>query len=121
MPRPDVTRFSDPSFLILASLSSGPKHGYAMMEDIQSFSQMLLEPGTLYGAISRLEERGFIKALESNERRKPYEITGAGEALFRDRVALFEKMSREGRKRMNMNHGRAEGGHFAWIPSQSGC
>ncbi len=113
MPKPDFTKFSDPSFLILASLSTGPKHGYAMMEDIQAFSQVLLEPGTLYGAISRLEERGFIRALESNERRRPYEITGAGEALFQDRVSLFEKMSSEGRRRLNLRLSHAEGGQFA--------
>ncbi len=113
MPKPDLTRFSDPSFLILASLSTGPKHGYAMMEDIQTFSQILLEPGTLYGAISRLEERGFIRALESKERRRPYEMTGAGEALFQERVALFEKMSSEGRRRINLRVRYAEGGQFA--------
>jgi len=112
MPRPDVTRFADPSFLILASLSTGPKHGYAMMEDIQAFSQILLEPGTLYGAINRLEERGFIRPLEYSERRRPYELTAAGEALFRERVTLFEKMSSEGRRRMNLRLSRAVGGQF---------
>ncbi len=121
MPKPDIGRFSDPSFLILASLSSGSKHGYAMMEDIQIFSGILLEPGTLYGAISRLEERGFIRALESDERRRPYEITGAGEALFRDRVALFDKMSSEGKKRIEMRESAMQGGRFAWLPLQHGC
>lgn len=53
-------RFSDPSLLILSSLASGPKHGYAMMEDILAFSGTRLEPGTLYGALSRLEQRGWL-------------------------------------------------------------
>lgn len=100
MPKSDVGRFSDPSFLILASLVSGPKHGYAMMEDIRVFSGTVLEPGTLYGAISRLEERGFIRPLDSDERRRPYEVTAAGEALFRERVELFEKMARVGNRRL---------------------
>lgn len=100
MPRPDVGRFSDPSFLILASLATGPKHGYAMMEDIQVFSGTVLEPGTLYGAINRLEERGFIRPLATTERRQPYEITAAGEALFRDRVDVFEKMAQVGKWRL---------------------
>ena len=43
--------------LILSSLAAGPKHGYAMMEDILDFSGTRLEPGTLYGAITRLEPR----------------------------------------------------------------
>ena len=47
---------SDPTLLVLASLADGEKHGYAMMEDIQSFAGVRLGPGTLYGAITRLEE-----------------------------------------------------------------
>lgn len=39
----DLGRFSDPSLLILASLASGPKHGYAMMEDIAAFCGTKLE------------------------------------------------------------------------------
>src|SRR6476619_613888 len=53
-------RFADPSLLILTSLSDGPKHGYAIMTDIAAFSGVGMEPGTLYGALSRLERRGWI-------------------------------------------------------------
>ena len=54
MPRrnADLGRFSDPSLLILSSLAAGPKHGYAMILDIEAFSGTRLEPGTLYGAIA---------------------------------------------------------------------
>src|SRR5713226_2216025 len=72
----DLGRFSDPSLLILASLANGPKHGYAMMEDIAEFCGTRLEPGTLYAALARLERRGWIEALEAEERRRPYRITG---------------------------------------------
>jgi DNA-binding PadR family transcriptional regulator len=109
VPRPDVAHFSDPSFLILASLMSGPKHGYSMMEDIQTFSGILLEPGTLYGAINRLEERGFIRAIPTDERRRPYEITAEGEALFRDRVKVFAKLADVGMQRLT-NHPMANEG-----------
>src|SRR5690348_6206059 len=71
-------RYSDPGVLILSSVAGGPKHGYAMMEDILEFSGTRLEPGTLYGAITRLERRGWIEALPSDERRRPYRITGDG-------------------------------------------
>ena len=71
-------RYSDPGLLILSSLAGGPKHGYAMMEDILEFSGTRLEPGTLYGAITRLERRGWIEALPTEERRRPYRITGEG-------------------------------------------
>jgi DNA-binding PadR family transcriptional regulator len=51
-------RFGDPSVLIMASLASGPKHGYALIKDIQEFAGAALGPGTLYGALARLEQRG---------------------------------------------------------------
>ncbi len=73
---PELGRFSDPAMLILSSLAGGPKHGYAMMEDILEFSGTRLEPGTLYGAIGRLEQRGWIEPLASEDRRRPYRITG---------------------------------------------
>ncbi|MBZ5580253.1 MAG: PadR family transcriptional regulator [Acidobacteriia bacterium] len=69
---------SDPSLLVLSSLSSGDKHGYAMMEDIEGFSGLRLGPGTLYGAITRLEERGWIRPVAGAGRRRPYTLTAAG-------------------------------------------
>ena len=67
---------TDPTLLVLASLSEGEKHGYAMMEDIQRLAGVRLGPGTLYGAITRMEERGWIKPVPSNARRQPYCLTG---------------------------------------------
>lgn len=69
---------TDPQILILASLSDGEKHGYAMMEDIERFGGVRLGAGTLYGAITRLEEQGWIERVESENRRKPYRITADG-------------------------------------------
>jgi Transcriptional regulator PadR-like family len=70
-------RFADPSLLILTSLADGPKHGYAIMTDIAAFSGITMEPGTLYGALSRLERRGWIRPLATGERRRPYAIAAA--------------------------------------------
>jgi len=74
---------NDPPVLILTSLASGPKHGYALLQDIEAFAGVTLGPGTLYGAITRLEQRGLIEPTESaDERRRPYRITPPGaEAL----------------------------------------
>ena len=69
---------TDPQILILASLADGEKHGCAMMEDIERFGGVRLGAGTLYGAITRLEEQGWIERVESEDRRKPYRITGLG-------------------------------------------
>jgi DNA-binding PadR family transcriptional regulator len=71
-------RFADPAVLILSSLADGEKHGYALVKDIEQFAGVKLGPGTLYGALVRLEERGLVEALESTERRRPYRLTPAG-------------------------------------------
>jgi DNA-binding PadR family transcriptional regulator len=74
----DLGRWADPSMLVLASLADGPKHGYAITRDVADQVGVQLGPGTLYGAIGRLEERGFIEALPPEQRRRPYRITAAG-------------------------------------------
>ncbi len=51
--RPDETI---PAVLIMTSLASGAKHGYALARDIEQFAGVTLGPGTLYGAITALEE-----------------------------------------------------------------
>jgi len=96
----DLGRLSDPSLLILASLASGPKHGYAMMEDIAAFCGTRLEPGTLYAALARLERRGWIEALEAEERRRPYRITGAGEVVLRAQLKTLHQVVSVGQQRL---------------------
>jgi hypothetical protein len=59
----DSGRANDPTVLILTSLAAGEKHGYALLQDIEAFAGVRLGPGTLYGAISRLEDRGLIEPM----------------------------------------------------------
>ena len=73
-------RLAEPSVLILTSLSGGPRHGYALIKDIEQIAAVTLGPGTLYGALSRLEQQGMVVALPVEDRRRPYEITPAGTA-----------------------------------------
>jgi DNA-binding PadR family transcriptional regulator len=75
-------RFADPAVLILSSLAGGDKHGYALVQDIDGFAGVKLGPGTLYGALGRLEQRGLVEALPADDRRRPYRLTpGGAEAL----------------------------------------
>jgi DNA-binding PadR family transcriptional regulator len=92
-------RFADPSLLILTSLSGGPKHGYAIMTDVAAFSGVRMEPGTLYGALPRLERRGWIRPLEAAERRRPYAITAAGEAVLAEQLETMQQIVHVGRQR----------------------
>src|SRR5262245_4101179 len=96
----DFGRFSEPALLILVSLAQGPKHGYAMMDDIADVAGVRLGPGTLYGAIARLEARGLIEALERGQRRNPYRLTALGETALRARLAALRAVSRVGQRRL---------------------
>lgn len=91
---------SDPSLLVLASLADGDKHGHAMILDIEAFAGTRLGPGTLYGAITRLEGRGLIRPLSSSDRRQPYKITADGRAYLREQLAGLEQIVRTGLKRL---------------------
>ena len=91
---------SDPSLLVLASLADSDKHGYAMMEDIHRFANIRLGPGTLYGAITRLEQRGWIRPLKSRDRRQPYCITVAGRQYLAAQLASLGRVVRTGLTRL---------------------
>jgi DNA-binding PadR family transcriptional regulator len=91
---------SDPSLLVLASLADGDKHGYAMMTDIQNFAGVDLGPGTLYGAITRLEERGLIRRVQSDDRRQPYRITAAGKRYLEEELSGLDAVVRIGLRRL---------------------
>jgi DNA-binding PadR family transcriptional regulator len=96
----DLGRFSDPSLLILSSLAGGPKHGYAMIQDIEQFCGTHLEVGTLYGALARLEKLGWIEPLEPVERRRPYQLTGTGKAVLHEQLATMTRVVSIGSQRL---------------------
>lgn len=85
-------RFSEPSLLVLASLAQGPKHGYAIMQDIAAFHGARLEPGTLYGVLGRLEPHGLIESLPETQRRRPYRLTEAGAVVLRAHLATMQRV-----------------------------
>ena len=96
----DFGRFSDPALLILASLAEGPKHGYGMMMDIETITGVRLGPGTLYGALARLESSGLIKSMSAKDRRRPYQLTAKGASALREQLALLQKLASTGLKRL---------------------
>jgi len=96
----DLGRFTDVSLLILISLANGQKHSYAMIEDINRFSGTVLEPGTLYGALMRLEKKGWIAALPAEDRRHPYCLTAAGAAALGEQLATLRRIVTTGVERL---------------------
>jgi DNA-binding PadR family transcriptional regulator len=97
---PEAGHYSDPPLLVLASLSGGPKHGHAMIEDIARLCGTRLGPGTLYGAIARLEQQGWIEPLPPEERRQPYRITAEGLRVLRAKLTTLHQFSKAGLKRL---------------------
>ena len=93
-------RFSEPALYILISLADGPKHGYAMTQDIAAVAGQKLGPGTLYGAIARLEARKWIEPLPAEERRRPYRLTAAGQKVLKHRLESLRLVARIGRARL---------------------
>ena len=86
--------------LILTSLVPGPRHGYAIVKDVEEVAGVRLGPGTLYATLARLEARGLIEGMPSDDRRRPYRITGAGMTLLRGRLERMEAIARTGMRRL---------------------
>ena len=99
-PLRELGRFAEPSVYILVSLSEGPKHGYAIMTDVEQISGLPLRPGTLYAALARLERRGLIEALEPEERRRPYRLTGLGATTITAQLEHLRSFAQTGLQRL---------------------
>lgn len=98
-----LRRANDPPLLILISLADGPKHGHALAKDIEGFAGVTLGPGALYGAISRLEERGLIEPVSSEDRRRPYRITPPGSAALTEALADMRRITAVGLARTRLD------------------
>jgi DNA-binding PadR family transcriptional regulator len=93
---------ADPELLILSSLASGPKHGYAIMNDIDAEMGVLLGPGTLYTAISRLVDQQLIRPDARDGRQRPYRLTAEGAALLEERLTAMRRVAAVGLRRLRM-------------------
>ena len=86
--------------LILKTLAAGPLHGYAIAQRIQQRSDdvLVVEEGSLYPALYRIEEKGWIAAewgkSENNRRAKFYALTRAGRQQLTEETALWERVCR---------------------------
>jgi DNA-binding PadR family transcriptional regulator len=97
---PELGRFAEPALLILVSLSDGPKHGYAIMTDVEAGTGRPMGPGTLYAALARLEGRGLIEPLAPVDRRRPYRLTGLGATVLADQLRELNEFAELGLRRL---------------------
>jgi DNA-binding PadR family transcriptional regulator len=105
--RDKLDRWADPSLLVLASLADEPKHGYAITQDVAETMGVKLSAGTLYAVIARLESRGLIEALESDDRRRPYRITAAGAQALAQESERMSRVASLARQRLSNRLGWA--------------
>ncbi len=103
MSKDDLGRYHSPALLIMVSLAEGEKHGYAIMEDVEVMAGIQLGPGTLYGAISRLEARALIEPVEDGSRRQPYRLTEAGSQFLQTELERMRSWSGEGLRRLGLD------------------
>jgi DNA-binding PadR family transcriptional regulator len=99
-PSPNALPLTEPTLLILLCLSPGPKHGYAIMKEVESLSdgRVHLSTGTLYGALKRLLDEGWIVRVDDPEpngtdrERKAYILTDQGRHLLKAEVDRLHKL-----------------------------
>ena len=99
-PLGELGRFAEPALYILVSLSDGPKHGYAIMTDVEATTGSPMRPGTLYGVLARLERRGLIEALDPEDRRRPYRLTALGATTLQVQLDHLRAFAQAGLKRL---------------------
>jgi len=97
---PEFGRFAEPSLLILVSLSDGPKHGYAIMQDVEQGTGRPMGAGTLYAALARLEERGLVEPLKPVDRRRPYRLTAVGASMLAEQLTGLSEFAQRGLRQL---------------------
>lgn len=95
-PSNDLLPLTPAVFHILMSLAAGPRHGYAIMKEVeeQTEGELRLGPGKLYYSIQRLLDEGLIEEIDeegANKNRRPYRITAAGRAAARAEARRLRK------------------------------
>lgn len=94
---------SESAFYIILSLAAGPRHGYAILKEVEALSdgRVVLSTGTLYGALKRMLEDGWIERVEETEadgthpgrERKTYRLTEIGRRILEAESARLRRLA----------------------------
>ena len=86
-------------YYILLSLKT-PLHGYGIIQNVETLSRgrVRLAAGTLYGALNTLLEKGWIRALPEEDRKKEYEITPQGQQILRQEILRLSELLENGKR-----------------------
>ena len=96
----DLGRFAEPAVLVLVSLTDGPKHGYAIMQDVEQGTGRPMGAGTLYAALVRLEEQGLVEPLAPVDRRRPYRLTAIGASNLAEQLRGLSDFAQQGLRQL---------------------
>lgn len=87
----------DRETLVLSHFASGTNHGYAIMEQIEAVSGMVMGPGTLYVILDQLEREGLIEGVSGGpSRRREYKLTTQGRRVLSERLRETIRVSQWG-------------------------
>src|SRR5438309_7773698 len=105
-----VAALSEPVLLILTSLADQPRHGYALLKDIEVLSngRVRLSTGTLYGAIRRLLEDRWIERFEQEDTsrdKQAYRLTSAGRSQLQRELERMKQLTRSAAARLRTSEG----------------
>ncbi|MFI1256074.1 PadR family transcriptional regulator [Streptomyces netropsis] len=98
----------EPTLLLLTALADAPRHGYAIMQEVQTISQgrVKMRTGTLYGALDRLLGQGLIEvheeAVVDGRARRTYALTQGGRAVLAEEAERLAATAREAVRRLNL-------------------
>jgi DNA-binding PadR family transcriptional regulator len=103
----EASPLSEPVFLILVSLSSEPRHGYSLLKDVEALSdgRVRLSTGTLYGALRRLLDSGWIERFETadtSREKQTYRLTALGRRLLQREHDRLKQLTRIAASRLRV-------------------
>lgn len=96
---------SEATFYVMLALDE-PLHGYAVMQKVETISEgnVVIGPGTLYGAFTTLEKQGLIEKVSEEDRRKTYALTVKGRHVLAEHVRRLTVMVRNGQSALTYLH-----------------
>jgi DNA-binding PadR family transcriptional regulator len=94
---------NDAQILVLCALSKGPLHGYAINVAIEELTGKRLGPGSLYGALTRLEAKGLIELLDEVDRARPVQLTAKGRQVLEQELRSMARVAASGLRGLGVN------------------
>jgi DNA-binding PadR family transcriptional regulator len=95
---------------IMVGLADEPRHGYAIMKDIQNLGGFAMRPGTLYAALARMERAGLVEEIQTaNYRQRPFRLTAEGRKRLAGDLKILAALAAAGLRRLKQRKSGKQG------------